>query len=90
MPLSPRDERSAARHNQPTANPNRHPDDLLTVAEAAHYLRMHVETLRRYIRAGRLHPGGARLFRRRTLDDFVDNGDPTPPPAEWRRKRGAQ
>lgn len=89
MTIPHHDDGTADRGTPPAVN-TRHPDDLLTVAEAATYLRMHVETLRRYIRAGLLTPGGARLFRRRKLDEFVDHGDPIPPPAEWRRKRGGR
>lgn len=63
------------------------PNDRLTVAEAADYLKMDIETLRRYIRAGMLKVGGGRLFRRKKLDEFIDFGDPIAPSQKYYKKK---
>lgn len=50
------------------------PSDLMTADEAASYLRVNVNTLRRYIREGKLRAakvGRAYYLRRRELDEFL-------------------
>lgn len=53
-------------------------DELLTVDEVANELKLHPDTVRRYIREKRLLPtrvGGRLRIRRSELDRFLSEGD---------------
>ena len=59
---------------------------LLTIREAAAFLRLHPRTVREYVRAGELEGrviGGRWRFRRKDLDAFYENAPRT---WDWQRK----